>query len=80
MIKLSVIFSLFQVSSPPVTYSSKSPRDDSFPQDNEIDSNGITFHMGYNWHVGSYGEVSSISLFEEISFKIHIINVEKKHL
>ncbi|XP_020280121.1 A disintegrin and metalloproteinase with thrombospondin motifs 9 isoform X3 [Pseudomyrmex gracilis] len=46
------------VSLPPSTYSSKSPRDDPSPQDNEIDSNGITFHIGYNWHVGSYGECS----------------------
>ncbi|XP_011881326.1 PREDICTED: A disintegrin and metalloproteinase with thrombospondin motifs 9 isoform X3 [Vollenhovia emeryi] len=44
---------------PPITYSTNPPREDSSPQENEIDSNGITFHSGYKWHVGSsYGECS----------------------
>ncbi|XP_067203568.1 A disintegrin and metalloproteinase with thrombospondin motifs 9 isoform X2 [Linepithema humile] len=46
------------VNLPSTTYSSNSPREDSFQQDNEIDSNGITFHSRYKWHVGSYGECS----------------------
>ncbi|XP_024868188.1 A disintegrin and metalloproteinase with thrombospondin motifs 9 isoform X1 [Temnothorax curvispinosus] len=46
------------VSLPPITYSTNPPREDSFPQENEIDSNGITFHSGYKWHVGAYGECS----------------------
>ncbi|XP_072761907.1 A disintegrin and metalloproteinase with thrombospondin motifs 15 isoform X4 [Anoplolepis gracilipes] len=46
------------VSLPPITYASNPPREEPSQQDNEIDSNGITFHSGYKWHVGSYGECS----------------------
>jgi len=51
------------VSLPSTTYSTNPPREDSFPQENEIDSNGITFHSGYKWHVGYYGEVGFITVF-----------------
>ncbi|XP_018310553.1 A disintegrin and metalloproteinase with thrombospondin motifs gon-1 isoform X1 [Mycetomoellerius zeteki] len=44
------------VSLPPTTYSTNPSREDSSPQENEIDNNGITFH--YKWHVGPYGECS----------------------
>ncbi|XP_011638935.1 A disintegrin and metalloproteinase with thrombospondin motifs 20 isoform X3 [Pogonomyrmex barbatus] len=46
------------VNLPPITYSTNRPREDPFPQENEIDNNGITFHSGYKWHIGSYGECS----------------------
>lgn len=52
------------MSLPPITYSTNPPREDSFPQENEIDNNGITFHSGYKWHVGSYGEVSLFIMFD----------------
>jgi len=42
---------------PPITYSTNSLHGDPSQQDNEID-NSVTFHFGYKWHVGSYGEVS----------------------
>ncbi|XP_032671699.1 A disintegrin and metalloproteinase with thrombospondin motifs 9 isoform X2 [Odontomachus brunneus] len=43
---------------PPIIYSSNPSREDLSQQENEIDSNGITFHSGYKWHTGSYGECS----------------------
>ncbi|XP_011349537.1 A disintegrin and metalloproteinase with thrombospondin motifs 9 isoform X3 [Ooceraea biroi] len=46
-----------QVSLPPITYSSNSPRGNPSQQDNEID-NSITSHFDYKWHVGSYGDCS----------------------
>ncbi|XP_070528768.1 A disintegrin and metalloproteinase with thrombospondin motifs 9 isoform X5 [Cardiocondyla obscurior] len=46
------------INQPSITYSTNPPREDSFPQENEIDSNGITFQSSYKWHVGSYGECS----------------------
>jgi len=72
------------VSLPSTTYSTNLPREDSFPQENEIDSNGITFHSGYKWHVGYYGEVgllpyslgcttrsSSLQLLQVLKFTVY---------
>ncbi|XP_029666691.1 A disintegrin and metalloproteinase with thrombospondin motifs 9 isoform X3 [Formica exsecta] len=59
------------VSLPPITYSSNPPREDPSQQDNEIDSNGITFHSGYKWHIGSYGECSQKC---NVGYKSRIVN------
>ncbi|KAK2580485.1 hypothetical protein KPH14_006224 [Odynerus spinipes] len=42
----------------PIIYSPDPPHEDPYPQDNEIDSNGITFHSAYQWRTGSYGKCS----------------------
>lgn len=43
----------------PIIYSDP-PHEEPYPQDNEIDSNGITFRSVYQWITGPYGEVCSI--------------------
>nr|XP_050844302.1 A disintegrin and metalloproteinase with thrombospondin motifs 9 isoform X2 [Vespula vulgaris] len=41
----------------PIIYSDP-PHEEPYPQDNEIDSNGITFRSVYQWITGPYGECS----------------------
>ncbi|EGI58976.1 A disintegrin and metalloproteinase with thrombospondin motifs 20 [Acromyrmex echinatior] len=56
------------VNLPSTTYSTNPSREDSSPQENEIDNNGITFH--YKWRVGPYGECSQKC---NIGFKSRIV-------